>query len=112
MEKDADGNIWFGLHNGNIVKWDRSRNKFSTNDNNQQNNIKGGFVVLNMFIDRSQHCWVSTNEGFKEFDMEKRMYVHSWLPDKNNINSISGQYCQGIEDYNDSTLVIGTTMEG
>ena len=108
MEKDNMGNVWFGLHNGRIVKWDKQRQVFlKSNDS-----LKKPVAVKNIFIDKSQRCWVSTEEGFKEFNFEKRRYSNTWLPDRNNISALPAKSCQGIEEYNDSTLLIGTIYGG
>ncbi|MEP6927371.1 MAG: two-component regulator propeller domain-containing protein, partial [Ginsengibacter sp.] len=112
MEKDDKGNIWFGLHNGKITKWDRKLNKFFPSGAGLQDSLKIASPVITIFIDPAQHCWVSTEAGFKQFDLEKRVYTNTWVSDKNNVNSISGKTCQGIEEYNDSTLLIGTIYGG
>jgi ligand-binding sensor domain-containing protein len=113
MEKDVRGNIWFGLHNGRITKWDKKLNKFFNSDTGPGDTLKVVFHVSNIFIDILQHCWVSTDEGgFKEFDLEKMIYTNTWLPDKNNETGISSKNCQGVEEYNDSTLIIGTIHGG
>ncbi|NOT90371.1 ligand-binding sensor domain-containing protein [Ferruginibacter sp.] len=109
MEKDNQGNIWFGLHSGKIVEWDKEKNKFLPYGDDK---LKKTSTVLNMLIDARQRCWVSTEEGFKQFDLNKRIYTNTWLPDKNNAASISGKSVQGIEVLNDSTLIIGTIYSG
>ncbi|MEO5563730.1 MAG: histidine kinase, partial [Chitinophagaceae bacterium] len=112
MEKDDKGNLWFGLNNGKISKWDKKKNKFFAYGAGLQDSLKISSIILNIFIDRSQRCWVSTLTGFKEFDLEKRIYINTWLPDKNDVSSISGKTCHGIEEYNDSILLIGTAYGG
>jgi ligand-binding sensor domain-containing protein len=112
MEKDNKGNIWFGLHNGKIIKWDKKQAKFFPYGAGLQDSFKNLPDVLSILIDRSQHCWVSTEAGFKQFDLETRKYINTWLPDTNSVTGISGITCQGIEEYNDSTLLIGTIYGG
>ena len=112
MEKDNEGNIWFGLHNGKITKWDKKQGKFFAYGAGLGDSLKRSAVISNIFIDRAQHCWVSTELGFKEFDLEKRVYSNTWLPDERNAGSISGKGCQGIEEYNDSILLVGTRYGG
>ncbi|MGZ8559349.1 MAG: two-component regulator propeller domain-containing protein, partial [Chitinophagaceae bacterium] len=112
MENDDKGNIWFGLHNGKITKWDKQQNKFFAYGAGMQDSLKTAAPILTIFIDQAQRCWVSTTAGFKEFDVEKRIFINTWLPDKNNATAISGLTCQGIEQYNDSTLLIGTIHGG
>jgi ligand-binding sensor domain-containing protein/anti-sigma regulatory factor (Ser/Thr protein kinase) len=111
MEKDRFGNIWFGLQNGKITKWDKNLNRFLPYGNHTLDSVKQ-VPVQNIFIDKENHCWVSTESGFKEFDLNKRIYVNTWLPDKNNSKSIFGKDCQGVEEYNDSILLIGTIFGG
>lgn len=106
MVKDSKDNILFGLHSGKIVKWNKQQKRFETYKGGS--NVAGS--VTNIFIDKAQHCWVSTTSGFKEFDAEKMQYINNWLPDSTNQHSISGRTCQGIEEYNDSTLLVGTTF--
>jgi ligand-binding sensor domain-containing protein/putative methionine-R-sulfoxide reductase with GAF domain len=111
MEKDNNGNICFGLHNGKIVVWNRKQDKFFPYGDASQNSLTKS-PVSNIFIDNEQNCWVSTLGGFKQFDLERKVYCHTWLPEANNIYALSGKTCQGIEEYNDSTLLIGTIYGG
>jgi ligand-binding sensor domain-containing protein len=112
MEKDGKGNILFGLHNGKIVKWDKARNKFLAHGSGGQDSLSIGAAVNSILIDKLQHYWVSTIAGLKEFDPEKSVYTDTWLPNKDNPEAISGLTCQGMEEYNDSTLLIGTIHGG
>ncbi len=112
MEKDGNANIWFGLHNGKITKWDHSQQRFFAYGTGLQDSSKIAGPVINILIDQSQQCWVSTEAGFKQFDLTKRVYSNTWLPGKNNATSISAKTCEGLEEYNDSTLVIATTYGG
>jgi len=111
MAKDNEGNIWFGLHNGQICKWDKKLNQFFGYLGFEKDNAAKMSFIYNIFIDQSQHCWVSTVTGFKEFDLNKRMYINSWTND-NRTNSLSGKNCQGIEEYNDSILIVGAVHGG
>jgi ligand-binding sensor domain-containing protein len=108
MEKDNKGNILFGLHSGEIVKWDKQQQKFFA----CRDTFKIIDPLVNIFIDNTQHCWVSTPAGFKEFDTEKMVFTDTWLPDKKNTTSIFSKNSQGIEEYNDSTILIGTVHGG
>jgi ligand-binding sensor domain-containing protein/putative methionine-R-sulfoxide reductase with GAF domain/anti-sigma regulatory factor (Ser/Thr protein kinase) len=112
MEKDNNGNILFGLQNGKIVKWDNKQKKFFPCMSDIPEDAKTSSFVHNIFIDKAQHCWVATNAGFKEFDVENRIFTNTWLPNKNNTNSISTKICKGIEELNDSILLVGTTYGG
>lgn len=112
MEKDKMGNVWFGLHNGKIAEWDKSLNLFLSYGAGARDSLKRTSFIGNIFIDKAQHGWAATEAGLKEFDLGKRIFTHTWLPDKNRTNSLYGRSCQGIEEYNDSTLLIGTVYGG
>jgi ligand-binding sensor domain-containing protein/putative methionine-R-sulfoxide reductase with GAF domain/anti-sigma regulatory factor (Ser/Thr protein kinase) len=109
MEKDGRGNVIFGLQSGEIVKWDKQQQKFFA----CRDTFKIIDPVVTIFIDNTQHCWVSTYEGFKEFDMEKMSFTNTWrLLDNTHTTGISSKNCRGIEEYNDSTILIGTIHGG
>lgn len=112
MAKDKNGNILMGLHNGRIAKWDRVQQKFfSYNDDLPA--IRQTFApVFNIFIDRQQRCWAGTENGLKQFDMDKMVYAANYTADKNNPSSLSASTILSIESLNDSTLAIGTLYGG
>ena len=109
MTKDAKGNIWLGLYNGKIAKWDKQENKFYAYGGSANENLSS---VMHIFFDKQNQCWVSTTSGFKKFDTEKRIYTEVYLPDTKNPAAISGKTTEGIEQYDDSTLVIGSVNSG
>ena len=110
MEKDRRGNIWFGLHNGKIAGWDRQSGHFLPYSGEKESEPLSSVFAL--YPDTGRYCWVSTVKGFKEFDLEKRVFIHTWLPVGGNAGSISGKTMKGIEAYNDSTLLLGTVYGG
>ncbi len=112
MKKDNAGNIFLGLHNGKIIKWDKLTNKFFPWKNPTQAINYPLSSISNIYIDKAQRCWVSTEQGFKQFDISTGEFTHAWLPDEHDKSAIAGLTCQGIEAYNDSTLLIGTIYGG
>ena len=111
MRKDKHGNIWFGLHNGEIAEWEKKSNTFISFKATLGVSLLSA-PVFNIFIDRSENIWVCTNDGFKQFDPTQRMYSAVYLPDKLTKTSISSHATRGIDELNDSTLVIGTVNGG
>lgn len=112
MTKDDKGNIWFGLHNGKIAQWNKQQNRFYPYNSNAQNDLNNGAPVFKILIDKTRRYWVSSENGFKQFDPEKRTYSRIFLPQKNNPHTISAVSSLGIEAINDSTLLIGTVYGG
>ncbi len=112
MEKDKDENIWLGLQNGQMVKWDKKENKFFKCPNLTADSIHNKTPIINIFIDKLQQCWVSTSYGLKQFDLKKKTFTNTWIPDKNIVGSIASKSCEGIEELNDSTLIVATIFGG
>ena len=112
MIKDANGNIWLGLNNGKIAEWNNAEDKFYPCNDSLQSSANNRAVVYNMFIDKAQHFWVSTEYGFKQFDPASRSYMKVYLPDAKNPFAISAITSQGIEAIDDTTLAIGTIYGG
>jgi ligand-binding sensor domain-containing protein len=112
MAKDKQGNFWLGLYDGKIGEWNKQENKFYAY-NDSMKGIKQLFLpVSNIFFDSKQRCWVSTREGFKQFDTDKRIFSAVYLTDRKNSAAISANITQGIEEYDDSTILIGTQYGG
>jgi ligand-binding sensor domain-containing protein/putative methionine-R-sulfoxide reductase with GAF domain len=112
MTKDKAGNIWIGLNNGQVAKWDRQQNKFYP-FNDTPDGISQLFTpAVNIFFDSKQRCWVSTINGFKKLDTDKLRYSAVYIPDKKNPTAISAYTCHGVEEYNDSIILIGTAYGG
>ncbi len=112
MAKDNAGNIWIGLHDGKIAEWNKKEKKFYAYKDTVNGPEQIFAPVLNIFFDSKQRCWVSTNTGFKQFDTKQRMFSAVYLPGENDPQSISANTIEGVEEYNDSMLVIGTEFGG
>lgn len=112
MEKDARGNIWAGLHNGKIIQWNKEKNTFSAAENNQQINPLYEAPISNIFIDRAQNFWISTEIGFRQFDAVTHTFIANYISDKKKPNAISSSLIHGVEEYNDSILLVGTEDGG
>jgi ligand-binding sensor domain-containing protein len=102
MQKDREGNAWFGLNNGKIAKWDKQSNQFLAYGGDAANTGGRLAPVYNIFIDSSNHFWAGTEEGLKQFDPVRRVYTATY----------HSTTVQGIEEYNDSTLLVGTVDDG
>lgn len=112
MKKDISGNIWLGLHNGKIIQWNKEHKKFIPFHYRSKADSLLAPPVIELLIDRSRNFWVSTWNGFKQYDSRTQKFTASYLPDRKNSASISSALCHGIEEYNDSTLLIGTEDGG
>lgn len=112
MTKDIKGNIWLGLHNGKIAEWNKVENKFYGYTDSAKNITQPFAHVTDIFFDSRQRCWVSTMNGFKQFDTDNRLYSAVYAAGKNNPHAVSANVTEGIEEYDDSTILIGTQYGG
>jgi ligand-binding sensor domain-containing protein len=108
MTKDNAGNIWLGLHNGKIAEWKKSDQKFCASTDKPDLSAH----VHNIFIDSHKRTWACTPSGLKEFDAAAMHFSKTYLPVANDTTSISSKNIEAIEQYNDSTLIIGTAQGG
>jgi ligand-binding sensor domain-containing protein len=111
MQKDDLGNIWFGLHDGKIAEWNKSLQTFVGYGDNTRNALLAIAPVYNIFIDNHQNFWIGTDNGFKQFDPEKKMYTSVSSPGKDD-QALTAQQIRGIEQFNDSLLLVGTLTGG
>jgi ligand-binding sensor domain-containing protein len=112
MIKDYSGNIWMGLNDGSIAVWNKQEKKFYDYTAVAGNEEKNRFPILNLFIDRTGQCWAGTEAGLKKFDISRKLFTATYLPDSNKAGSISAKPIEGIEQVNDSTLAIATVYGG
>jgi ligand-binding sensor domain-containing protein len=107
MRKDNEGNIVFGLHNGNIAVWNERQQVFLP-CNDAVDMSKGiPLPVFNLLIDKYNSCWAATDRGLKQFDISRRTYTGVYNPGKNMIYA-----CRYVEAGNDSTLLVGLVNGG
>ncbi len=106
--KDRLGNVFIGLHNGKVVQWNKKQNKFLP----FRGFIAPSTHVSYMYIDAQDEIWVSTNEWIGKFDSETADFTEVYRQNKRNPLTISSLECNGIEQLNDSILLIGTKMGG
>ena len=107
MTKDKDGNIFFGLHNGRIAEWLSKSQSFYPYCDSADDSKQKGAAVFNIFIDHQNNCWAATSDGFKHFNVQKRIFDSVYYPSR-----ISSHACIGMEADNDTTLIVGMINGG
>lgn len=112
MATDYEGNLYMGLHNGKTIIRQKKTGKFIPLKPGAYDQALAASPVINLFIDKINKCWVSTETGLKEYDALSASYINYWQPDQSDPKSIAGKTCHGIEEYNDSTLLVGTIYGG
>jgi ligand-binding sensor domain-containing protein/anti-sigma regulatory factor (Ser/Thr protein kinase) len=109
MKKDSEGNLWFGLHSGKIVKWENRSGKFYSQP---KTGFENQWPVRNIFIDRRKQFWVCTDNGLLQFDSASLQYLDHYLPSAKVSYIKDNNEMHGIEQQNDSILIIGTMRNG
>jgi ligand-binding sensor domain-containing protein/cbb3-type cytochrome oxidase subunit 3 len=112
MNKDRYGNIWMGLNNGWIVEWNKKENRFVAFNHSILPDSIQLAQVNNIFIDGAGKFWVFTPIGIREFDPVKMVYTANYRPDHYYPHLIQSSNLFGLEEYNDSTLFVGTVNSG
>ncbi len=107
MSKDKDGNILIGLFNGNIVMWNKAEDRFYKSDMPHSLNVS---AIKNLFVDHANTVWGASVTGLVEYHVDTRMVMNVYLPDS--TDSHIGVSIEGIEQYNDSMLLVGTIYRG
>ncbi|MEP6795859.1 MAG: histidine kinase, partial [Saprospiraceae bacterium] len=110
MVKDHDGNILLGLHGGRIVVWNKEEQKFYKPASPSVPIAFQNSGIECIQIDKTNHCWVTSGQGLLEFDLKAHRYIHLYQPDS--TDAVAGITMKGIEEYNDSFLLIGVIYRG
>ncbi|MDP4148730.1 MAG: two-component regulator propeller domain-containing protein [Bacteroidota bacterium] len=108
MKKDVDENIWFGLNNGKIVKWDKASGTFYRQP---ENGLKNQWPIRNIFIDNHKQFWACTDDGLLLFDPSTLRYLGRYRPSLDGSNDASHEM-HGVEQVNDSIFAVGTMRFG
>jgi ligand-binding sensor domain-containing protein len=109
MVKDGMGNIWMGLHNGKIVEWEKQSATFISEE---KTTLSNDFPVKNIFIDKAGQLWISTDNGLLQFDPLSHQYLSRHLISTMASYHNCSDEVNGIEQQNDSTLIVGAMRCG
>jgi ligand-binding sensor domain-containing protein len=109
IKKDSQGNLWFGLNNGKMVKWEKRSGNFYTQP---ENGLKNQWPLRNIFIDSNKQFWVCTDDGLLLFDPVALKYLGFYRPSNNISFNEASNEMHGIEQQNDSILIVGTMRGG
>lgn len=107
MKMDEEGNILFGLHNGEVAVWmSRQRLFYSYGDSLNNSKLRSA-PVYNIYIDQRNNYWTATGDGFKPFNIHKRIFEAVHYPPGNRSGA-----CTDIEADTDSILLVGMIKGG
>ena len=110
MAKSRRGNVYFGLHNGRMVEWNKLDQQFYTYNENGGKDASS--PVNTIFFDTQDRCWVGTDGGLKEFDVSRRQYTAVYSSLDNGAHSIFPNLIMSIGQFNDTALLVATLRSG
>ena len=90
IEKDSDGNMWFGTMNG--------LNRLNVKEDTITNYEIDGSIVRDLYSDKDNKLWIGTYEGLYYFEEESVISVPIDLPSK---------YVMVIKPYKENQLTLG-----
>lgn len=106
VTEDRLGNLWFGLQNGSIVKWDL---KISNGDIHKgYDTVKGkGFYIQKMYTGSDGAIWVGClHDGLYKYDAVTNKLLHHYTTNKLNDARLWNSSVNDLYSYNDSLLLI------
>ncbi|WP_218127761.1 sensor histidine kinase [Niabella drilacis] len=108
MVQDGNGNIAFGLHSGKVVVWHKQQRQFLPYRNERQPRSLTLRSVLALFVGPSGLCLVGTEDGLREFDIQKQCFedtVYRLVPS-------NATFCNSIAPYNGDTVLVAMRYGG
>ena len=107
VTEDRFGNLWFGLQNGGVIKWNMQAAEGDFHKGYEMIKAKGTYYIQKMYTGNDGNIWVGTlNDGLYKYDaLTGHMLAHYT---KNNLNN-EGLWSNGVNDlysYNDSLMLI------
>ena len=105
--KDASGNIFFGLHNGKVIKLLASQNKIA--ELNYQKSVNVTKPIINLFTDEKQNIWASNLRGIYKLDTEKMIFTDSFFTSPERKFSTMGLVSSR---FNDSSILLSNLNGG
>jgi ligand-binding sensor domain-containing protein len=107
LQKDGEGNVFFGLHNGKTAWFEKRTGIFHAYSDSTGPFPNPYTPVRSLFVDNREHCWACTEGGLRLFDPIKGVYTATWYPGKGDSHS-----CMCLTDQDDSTMLIGILRGG
>ena len=107
VTEDFYGNLWFGLQNGGVVKWDMKAANNDVHKGYQTIKEKGPYYIQKMYTGKDGTIWEGCfNDGLYRYDPVTNKILYHYKKEKFNNG---GLWSDGVNDicvYNDSLILI------
>lgn len=114
IEKDSDGNMWFGTFGGGLDLYDSSTNEFSHfyNSSDSKNSLADN-EIISLFIDRSGILWIGTHlgKGISKLESNKNKFKAISKSESSN-KGLNDDLVWALFEDNKEDLWIGTYRGG
>ncbi|MFK5968976.1 MAG: two-component regulator propeller domain-containing protein [Candidatus Marithrix sp.] len=109
--EDTNQNLWIGINDGGIAKYNRQQDNFTHYRHDPQNpNSLSSDGVLSIYEDTNNSLWISTYDaGLNHFDGKR--FIH-YRHDPQNPNSLSSDALWRIQGDKTGSLWVGTDSSG
>lgn len=111
IQCDSSGNMWFGLHSGNLVEWDGKQQKFFNYGHTTQRIKDAAIALTDLLIDKHGIIWTaSEGNGFSKFNPITKKFIAHYVDDGE--NPLYDNKVQAFAELNDSVIGICNRYRG
>ncbi|MBT4286126.1 MAG: PAS domain S-box protein [Deltaproteobacteria bacterium] len=106
IQEDSNGIIWIATENG-LNKFDKTNQSFTS--------YQDLFIdsdIWSIYVDENQFLWVGTANGLHKFDPQREIILKHYKSNKDNPDSLHGNFLTSIIKDRDGELWIGTKNHG
>jgi two-component system, sensor histidine kinase ChiS len=87
--QDHRGLLWFGTDGGGLNQFDQKTQRFTHYLPNPQQPDSLNNVITSINENDNKNLWIGTLEGLYQFDRKKKTFVHHYVHDPKNPNTLS-----------------------
>jgi ligand-binding sensor domain-containing protein/signal transduction histidine kinase len=112
LYKDTHKNMWIGTFSGGINLVSKDANKFTSYQRNASDYSLNNNSIFSIYEDAENNLWIGTDGGGVNLFDRKTGKFSYFKHDKNNKNSICGNYVLKVTGDDKNNLWIGTWGDG
>jgi ligand-binding sensor domain-containing protein/signal transduction histidine kinase len=103
VEEDKEGNLWFGLQGGRVIKWQFNP---TTNEKGYSLILDAYNHITKIYTDPKGYLWIGTaGSGLIKIDPKNNKVIKHFTTSTTEDNQLLGNNITDIIAYNDTTLI-------
>jgi len=108
MIEDHQGNLWFGMYDGRLIKWNAGNADYNP-QKGYQLIFEAGAGITRLYKDKQHAIWIGTNgNGLYRLDTRTNKITQQFSTNSKQPYQLYRDFVSDIILYNDSTLAIAT----